>query len=161
MGRPGLHRLRLGLFLGVGLIAAALAFGADAAGILQSQEQATVDVRFSIRGPHAAPKNIVIVQIDDVTFNDLHFLRLPRALHAKVIDRLHQDGAKVIAYDIQFTERTDDKNDNALIAAVGRAGNLVLATTIVDDAGRTNVLGGDDNLRGLQDRKSTRLNSSH
>ena len=119
MGRPGLHRLRLGMFLGVGLIAAALAFGADAAGILQSQEQATVDVRFSIRGPHAAPKNIVIVQIDDVTFNDLHFLRLPRALHAKVIDRLHQDGAKVIAYDIQFTERTDDKNDNALIAAVG------------------------------------------
>jgi adenylate cyclase len=149
MGRPGMHRLRLGLFLGVGIIAAALAFGADAAGILQSQEQATVDVRFSIRGPHGPPKNIVIVQIDDVTFSDLHFLRLPRALHAKVIDRLREDGAKVIAYDIQFTEQTDTKNDNALINAVGRAGNLVLATTIVDNAGHTNVLGGDNNLRSL------------
>src|SRR5439155_26094591 len=47
------------------------------------------------------------------------------------------------------TERTDNKNDNALIAAIGRAGALVLATTIVDAAGHTSVLGGDDDLRSL------------
>jgi adenylate cyclase len=147
MGRPSLHRLRLGLFLGVGLAAAAIAFGADAAGILRSQEQATVDVRFSMRGPEAPPSDVAVVAIDDVTFNELAVRwPFPRILHAKVIDRLREAGAKVIAFDVQFTEPTDPKNDNALINAVGRAGNVVLATTEVNATGLTNVLGGESVL---------------
>jgi adenylate cyclase len=147
MGRQSLHRLRLGLFLGVGLAAAAIAFGADAAGILRSQEQATVDVRFSIRGPAGPPNDVVIVPIDDITFNQLAVRwPFPRTLHAKVIDRLKQAGAKVIAFDVQFTEPTTMKADNALIDAVGRAGNLVLATTEVNATGLTNVLGGESVL---------------
>ena len=133
MGKRRSHRLRLGLFLGVGVAAAAIAFAADAVGILDSQEQSTVDVRFSIRGAHGAPRGIVLVGIDDVTFNELG-LRwpFPRRLHAQVIDRLRKAGAKVIAYDIQFTEQTDAADDNALVTAVGRAGNVVLSTTAVD-----------------------------
>jgi len=158
MGKGSSHRLRLGLFLGVGLAAAAVAFAADAAGILRSQEQSTVDVRFSIRGSQGAPKDVVVVGIDDVTFDDLG-LRwpFPRRLHAQLIDRLKKAGAKVIAYDIQFTERTDVADDNALITAVGRAGNLVLSTTVVDDKGHTNVLGGDAVLRQLHARPGNGL----
>ena len=150
MGKRRSHRLRLGLFLGVGVAAAAIAFAADAVGILDSQEQSTVDVRFSIRGSHGAPRGIVLVGIDDVTFNELG-LRwpFPRRLHAQVIDRLRKAGAKVIAYDIQFTEQTVAADDNALVTAVGRAGNVVLSTTAVDANGHTNVLGGDDTLRQL------------
>jgi adenylate cyclase len=133
----------------VGLAAAAIALTADAVGILDSQEQSTVDVRFSIRGPHGTPDNIVIVGIDDATFQDLNLhWPFPRRLHARVIDRLRLAGAKVIAYDVQFTEQTDVVDDNALINAVGRAGNLVLSTTVVDK-GRTNVLGGDAVVRQL------------
>ena len=71
MGKRRSHRLRLGLFLGVGVAAAAIAFAADAVGILDSQEQSTVDVRFSIRGAHGAPSGSVVVGFDDVTFNEL------------------------------------------------------------------------------------------
>jgi adenylate cyclase len=150
MGKRRSHRLRLGLFFGVGLAAAAIAFTADAVGILDSQEQSTVDVRFSVRGSHDPPSDVVLVAIDDVTFDELG-LRwpFPRRLHAQVIDRLRKAGAKVIAYDIQFTEQTDAVDDNALINAVGRAGNLVLSTTTVDDKGHSNVLGGDAELRQL------------
>src|SRR5256885_14196464 len=150
MGNRRTHRLRLGLFLGVGVAAAAIAFGADAVGILDSQEQSTVDVRFSIRGSHGAPSDIVVVGIDAETFNDLRRLwPFPRRWHAQVIDRLHNAGAKVIAYDVQFTEPTDQRDDFALYQAAGRAGNLVFATTEVDPRGHTGVLGGDANLRKI------------
>jgi adenylate cyclase len=151
MGKRRSHRLRLGLFLGVGLVAAAISLTADAGGILRSQELATADVRFSIRGSHGAPPNIVLVPIDDVTFSELPKRRwpFPRSLHAKVIDNLRRAGAKVIAFDVQFTEQTVPREDNALIEAVARAGNVVLATTEVDAHGHTAVLGGDALLRQI------------
>ena len=138
------------MFLGVAVVASAIAFAADAAGILTSQELSTVDVRFAIRGGHGVPNDIVLVPIDDVTFNDLDVRwPFPRHFHAEVIDSLRKAGAKVIAYDVQFTEQTDSFNDNALINAVGRAGNLVLAATEVDEQGHTKVLGGEELLRQL------------
>ena len=65
-----------------------------------------------------------------------------------MIDNLKRDGAKVIAYDVQFTEPSEDPaQDNALIEAVRRAGNVVLATTEVGAGGKTRVFGGDVGLR--------------
>jgi adenylate cyclase len=150
MGRQGLYRKRLVMFFGVAIVASGIAFGAHAAGVMKSQEQATVDVRFSIRGDHPVPDDIVLVPIDAATFDHLDKRwPFPRRLHADVINQLRKAGAKVIAYDVQFTEQTDARNDNALINAVGRAGNLVLAATEVTKTGHTKVLGGDALLREL------------
>ena len=87
-------RLRIGLFLGVGIGAALLAFAAQAGGVLRSQELSTVDIRFSIRGAQAPPANIVVVGIDDTTFSDLQKWPLPRRMHGQVIDRLRAAGAR-------------------------------------------------------------------
>jgi adenylate cyclase len=141
-------RFRLLLFLGTGLGAAAIALTAYFAGVLRTQELASVDARFSIRGAQHQPKDVVVVQIDDDTFSAFGNRGLPnhwpfsRYYHAKVINQLHKDGARVIAYDVQFTERTSDGPDNALIEAVRGAGNVVLAATEVDKHGQTNVFGG-------------------
>jgi adenylate cyclase len=141
-------RFRLLLFLGTGLGAAAIALTAYFTGILRSQELATVDVRFSIRGAEPQPKDVVVVQIDDDTFSDFQNRGLPshfpfsRYYHARVINQLHKDGARAIAYDIQFTEPTSDGPDNALIDAVRNAGNVVLATVEVNKHGTSNVFGG-------------------
>ena len=72
-----------------------------------------------------------------------------RRFHAQVIRNLERAGAKVIAYDVQFTEPSNPSDDQALADAIARAGNVVLATTVVDDRGRTNVFGGDEVLREL------------
>jgi adenylate cyclase len=53
-------------------------------------------------------------------------------LHTRLIRYLKEDGAKVIVYDVQFTEPSREgreEDDNRLIEAVGDAGNVVLATT--------------------------------
>jgi CHASE2 domain-containing sensor protein len=73
----------------------------------------------------------------------------PRHLHAQAIDALRRDGAKAIVYDVQFTEQTTPRDDNALIDAVGRARNVVLATAETDEHGHSNILGGDDVLNSL------------
>jgi adenylate cyclase len=146
--RNALNRPTLWLFLGVGAVAAAIAFGVQAAGLLRSQEQSTVDVRFSIRGSQGAPSDIRLVEIDATTFSQLRVRwPFPRRLHARVIDELRKAGAKVIAYDIQFTEPTDPRDDLALWNAAARARNVVFATTEVNAKGGTDVLGGDANLR--------------
>jgi adenylate cyclase len=141
-------RFRLALFLGTGLGAAAIALTAYFFGILRTQELSTVDARFSIRGAQHQPKDVVVIGIDADTFSDFQNGNLAshwpfsRYYHAKVINTLRKDGAKVIAYDIQFTEPTSPGPDNALIEAVRRAGNVVLATVEVNKRHQGNVFGG-------------------
>jgi hypothetical protein len=59
----------------------------------------------------------------------------------------------VIAYDIQFTEPgKTEREDLALYRAIGRAGNVVLATTEVNARGESAVLGGEANLHAVHAR---------
>jgi adenylate cyclase len=123
--------------------------GAYAADVFHDTELDTVDARFSIRGDQKATDDIVVVAIDDVTFGELQQRwPFPRRFHARAVDRLREAGAKVVAYDVQFTEPSEDpEEDNALIEAVSRAKNVLLATTEVAKDGSTSVLGGEDVLK--------------
>jgi CHASE2 domain-containing sensor protein len=131
-----------------GLVAAAIGVMGHLAHLLPGVQSDTVALRFQARAAHTPPE-LVVVAIDDVTFSDLG-LQWPfrRLVHARAIDRLRQAGARTIVYDVQFTEPSSrPRDDLALFDAVRRAGNVVLATSEADDRGRTNVLGGAENLR--------------
>jgi adenylate cyclase len=143
-------RLRLLMFAGTAAVLTGFVLAAYAADVLEDSELDTVDARFAIRGDLDAPDDIAIVGIGERSFTELgEQWPFPRSLHAEAIARLRRDGARVIAYDVQFTEPSNPSDDQALADAIARAGNVVLATTVVDDRGGTNVLGGDDVLRGL------------
>jgi CHASE2 domain-containing sensor protein len=136
-----------------GLIAAAIGVTGHLAHLLPGVQSDAVALRFQARSAHTPPE-LVVVAIDDVTFSDLG-LQWPfrRSLHARAVDRLRAAGARTIVYDVQFTEASSrPRDDLALFDAVRRAGNVVLATSEVDDDGRTNVLGGDENLREARAR---------
>jgi adenylate cyclase len=127
--------------------AAALAVVAYGTNLMRALELQSVDARFSVRGTQERPDDIVVVGVDDVTFDELEEQwPFPRRLHARVIDRLREAGAKVVAVDIQFTEPTTPRDDNALIEAIGRMGGVVLSTTEVEPGGATRVLGGEEVL---------------
>ncbi len=147
MGWLPLQGQRGALFAGIGILAALIATVAYATGTARSVEFDTMDTRFKIRGEEKPPGDVVIVGIDEATFTRLRVtFPFRRSLHAQAIDALGQAGAAQIAYDIQFTEPTEAKEDLALYDAISRAGHVVLATTEVDEQGGTAVLGGDDNL---------------
>ncbi len=150
-------RRRTLIFLAVGFGMAGLALIAYGTGFLNQFERQTVDQRFTIRGKQKPPGHVVVVRMDTDTFNVLGVRPpFPRALHARVINELKKAGAKVIAYDVQFTEPTDPKDDNALINAVGNARNVVLATTEANN-GHTNVFGGDDIVKQFNARVGNAL----
>jgi adenylate cyclase len=153
----GRRRVRTLLFLGVGLAAVGLTLGASRAHALRGLELSSVDVRFAIRGTEAPSPDVVVVQVDDRTFDDLHLrFPFPRSVHARLIDRLHGAGAGVIAFDIELRAPTKIAEDNALVNAVARAHNVVLAATATDGHGGTPVLGGAD-LRPLGARAGVAL----
>jgi len=71
--------------------------------------------------------NIVIAGIDDDTLETYGlWAEWPRSLHAQAIDNLSQAGAKVIGFDVIFTDASAD--DEMLAAAIAGADNVVLAT---------------------------------
>jgi CHASE2 domain-containing sensor protein len=141
-----LRRSHLGAMLLAGAVAAILGAVAHLAQLLPGVQADSVALRFDARGSKPTPE-VVVVGIDDVTFSDLgRQWPFPRSLHARAIDRLREAGARTIVYDVQFTEPTEAREDLALFRAVQRAGNVVLATSETDGHGRSNVLGGDENV---------------
>ena len=139
-----LRRRRELAILIVVLAAAAIAILAYATHLMRSLELQSVDARFSVRGTQERPSDIVVVGIDDVTFNELGVQwPFPRSLHGRVIDRLREAGAKVVAYDVQFTEATTRREDEALLDAVERDPGVVLSTTEVDKKGHSGIFGSE------------------
>jgi adenylate cyclase len=164
--RRSFRRLTLVLFVVNAVILTGLVVVAYALDVLDGPELDTIDARFEIRGDPGPSEDVVLVEIDDVSFSELgETWPFPRSLHAQAVERLRRAGARVIAYDIQFTEPTVPKEDNALIDAVDRASRsspVVLATTEVEQGGQTNVFGGDQVVRqaGARAGSSNYVNDS-
>lgn len=82
---------------------------------------------------------LVVVAIDEPSFAEIGLQwPWPRSLHAALVDRLAEGGARTIALDILFdVPATREEDDAALADAVRRAGNVVLATdqAVIEDRG--------------------------
>jgi CHASE2 domain-containing sensor protein len=119
-------------------------------GPVRRLEDRSLDTRFHVRGDHPI-SDFALVAIDEASLSELEEQwPLPRGMHARVIDRLREAGARQIVYDVQFTEPSGSpRQDQALVDAVARARGTVLATGETDALGRTRVLGGNDKLAGI------------
>jgi adenylate cyclase len=144
------RKLRTLLLLAAALVVVGVALALNFTHALQRLEYTTVNERFNVRGQQKPPSDVVVVAIDDKSFEELN-TRWPfrRKLHAQVIRNLTRAGAKVIAYDVQFTEADADHpgDDDKLIEAVRAQPKAVMATTEVDPNGKTRIFGGALGLR--------------
>jgi adenylate cyclase len=129
---------------GLGVAAAALAWLIGMFSLSRELENKTYDRRlaFTARPAEARP-DIALVEINESSLRALesHFGRWPwpRVVHAGAIDYLARSGARLVVYDVLFTERdtrgsfpvggqtmSGKESDDALVASVRRAGNVVL-----------------------------------
>jgi adenylate cyclase len=158
--RAGRRRQRVILIAAVGVLAAVLGLVLQLTGALQRVDDAGVDLRFSIRGEQAPPDELVVVGIDEPSFGALGLQwPLPRSVHADAIRALTRAGARVIVYDVQFSEQTTPfdgsqaaaaaalDEDLALQDAITASKRVVLATTLVYEDGSPGVLFSDERLR--------------
>lgn len=95
------------------------------------EENVGLGLLFKLRGAAKAPPDAVVVAIDRESSDRLNVSnnpdRWPRSLHAHLIETLSRAGARVIVFDLYFTEPRSPEDDGALAEAIKRAGNVVLA----------------------------------
>src|SRR4051794_8291161 len=150
-------RARVAVIALVAVLAAGLGAVAHEKHVLYWVELQSIDARFGVRGTQPAPKGVAVVAVDDRTFNERPSDRWPflRRRHAQAIQVLQEAGARVIVYDVQFTEPSNSEDDGRLYDAVYRAGNVVLGTSEIAKGGHTRILGGDQNVRAARARPAS------
>jgi adenylate cyclase len=159
--RQRLRLLLLGLVAFLGMAAGAVAYLTRSVDRL---ERETVDTRFSWRGTEKPPRNLVVVGVDHATIVDLDLpIPWPRRADARVIDRLHRDGATVVALDYAYDQASREPkaycpfaadtlppDDCALLTSAGRARNLVFGADAVLNHGNVPFIGSSDGKAVLQ-----------
>jgi len=85
------------------------------------------DAALSLARPRP-PSDLVIVAIDEASLATIGRWPWPRRIHAALIDRVTQDGAKAVGLDVILAEpdRADAEADGILTAALRRNGRAVL-----------------------------------
>lgn len=96
-------------------------------GWFEPLENMGLDFRFRLRGPIYPKDEMVIVAIDTISLKHLGHWPWPRRYHARLIDVLSKAQARVIGFDLHFTEedKRDPLSDAAFVTSATRAGNIV------------------------------------
>lgn len=119
------------LIVGVGLACSAFRLGNSLAWLSH-------DLPFKFAGRFTPPET-VMVTVDDESRKELGIPAdspLPRALQAKLLERLTRDGARIVYYDLIFDlPGSDPAADEAFAAAIKNHGSVVLSGAL-DSVGR-------------------------
>jgi adenylate cyclase len=72
--------------------------------VVRGLETASLDLRFRLRGVRPPGPEVAIILVDDRSLESLGRWPLSRALFARALEVLDHAGAKVVAFDLLFTE---------------------------------------------------------
>jgi len=101
------------------------------------EESAGLHLLFKIRGVRRAPPDVVVITLDKSSADHLNLpsapRKWPRTLHAGLINKLIANKPAVIAFDLIFSDPGVVGHDNALAAAIQKAGNVVLVEWLKTD----------------------------
>ncbi len=106
--------------LGAALVVAPLVL----TGALDKVEAATLDARLELRGERPLDPRIVVVALDDETW-DAFGWPIQRSVWAHAVELAASHGAKAMAFDVMFFEARDEGEDG-LFAAKAKACNCVV-----------------------------------
>jgi adenylate cyclase len=134
--------------------AALLGFLIGIAGVLLSffhfaheiEDDVGLGLLFKLRGVRKPPADVVVVSIDRESADYLKMSdnpeRWPRLLHARLVEKLAREGARVIVFDLYFIDPHSDKEDRSLAEALRKARNVVLAEQLKARAVPSSDVGG-------------------
>jgi adenylate cyclase len=97
----------------------------------QTLENHALDLCYRLRPYSPPPKELLIVAIDEHSFQELNKAwPWPRRYHAEVTRKLKAAGARLIVFDVLFAEPSNAEDDRVLAEAIRQAGNVILATSL-------------------------------
>ncbi len=109
-------------------------------GVGQSLDLFLREVRDSLH-PRTASRDIVVIEIDARSLQEINHWPWPRGIHGQLIDRLSAAHARAIAFDVDFSTPSTTADDAALTAALQRAHGSVILPTFrqVEGSGRADI----------------------
>lgn len=118
----------------IGAVLSILVYLTYSLGALDTLELKSVDLRFRLRGPIQPRLSILLVSIDQDSFDELNLpWPWPRTLHADLIRKLSEGKAKAIGLDVLFAEaKPDSMEDQVLAQAIKEAGTVILAAELTE-----------------------------
>ncbi len=97
----------------------------------ENLEEAGLDWFYKIRGPQQPPKDVTIISIDKLSADVLRLPedpeKWPRSYYAELINKLNQQAPAIIAFNINFAEPRNVRNDNILAEAIASEKNVILS----------------------------------
>jgi len=127
------HRLTLIL---IGIAATIISMITTNFGFFNTLEMKSIDWRFATRGVKKTSVPLAIVAIDDESLKIMpEKWTWPRSYYAKIVNVLKADGAKVIGFDMDFTDHStrNPGEDAAFAKAVKKAGNVIIPAVYMVD----------------------------
>ncbi|MCE5301230.1 MAG: adenylate/guanylate cyclase domain-containing protein [Spirochaetia bacterium] len=118
----------------IGIVATLFSMVITRIGFFDTVELRSVDWRFKARGPIKVEAPVVIVAIDDESFaNMAEKWTWPRSVYAQALRNLKNWGAKVVAFDVVFSEPTasSPEEDRIFAKALKEADNAVLGMRFI------------------------------
>lgn len=126
---------RISIALGVGLVGSLII----STSLVQDLEFRVSDQWTKLRGPQSPPPHVVVVAIDEPSYRELNVSfdkPWPRSLHAKLLEKLKEFGARRVAFDVLFTGASSDPEaDRALAEALASIPSIVAVESTVRTVG--------------------------
>lgn len=116
-------------WVGVAMLATVLALVLALSGVSARLDNVAYDAAVRMT-PRPTSQDVIIVAFDDRALDEAGAWPWPRSVHAALIERLSQAGAKAIAYDVLFVEPTSPPQDQALAQALAASGKVCLPVLI-------------------------------
>ena len=114
-----------------GLLVSTVVVGLSSLGAFNYFEDLASDALTRLRGQRAWSDELLVIGIDDRTFDKLGQHPLPRKTYADLLEILIESDNRLVAFDILMSEPDDD--DQLLAQAMAEHGRVILAETIGED----------------------------
>jgi EAL domain-containing protein (putative c-di-GMP-specific phosphodiesterase class I)/CHASE2 domain-containing sensor protein/GGDEF domain-containing protein len=124
--------------VGLAALIVGLVFLAGHFGAFASLDRLSGDTRFQL-SDRPASGQVVFVDIDSASLQQVGIWPWPRQVHAELLDRLMALGAADVAFDIDFSARSSPEGDAALAAALEAAGGYAYLAAFEQVDGATGV----------------------
>jgi predicted signal transduction protein with EAL and GGDEF domain/CHASE2 domain-containing sensor protein len=116
------------------IILTTLILAASAYGYFRPIDDWLEGVRYALLD-RAPTGDVVFLEIDAASLQTVGVWPWPRTIHAAIVNRLTELGAKSMSFDIDFSAASTPQNDTAFAAALARAGGFAVLGAFEQSAG--------------------------
>jgi adenylate cyclase len=124
-----------GAFVAAGVLWGGFLGAAQMSGVgsfLDGFEYLTLDWRYALAGPRAAPRGVVVAAIDDETVHNAGAYPLPRGVLARIVRGLAARDPEAIAIDVAFLDAGRADEDKSLAEALHSTKSVIAAVGVFD-----------------------------